>query len=284
MAGIGLQYCGYAPLTEDEVAGTYSYGIGKRGRKLMKTDIKINTTKSTLYGDDGVAETSREFIDGEMSVNQDEFTNAMKKDLLGNTTKNVTIGTETIEEVVSKDTDTPPFVGYGYIQSKMIDKVRKYRAVFFTKVQFGEPDESAETKAQNISWQTPSFTGSIMRRIDGEWKDEATVSTLATAIAWLKAKLNLPPVTTLSSLIIGALTLTPSFSREVISYTASTTNATDIIVVVPTDPEATVAILKGTTPVVNGQAATWSAGANTLKVTVTNEATTKEYTVIVTKS
>ena len=191
MAGIGLQYSAYAPLIEDEEAGTFTYGAGKRGRKMLKADVKINTTKSTLYGDDGVAETAREFTDGEITANQDDLTSTMKKDFLGNTTRNATVGEETVEEVVSKDTDTPPFVGFGYIQSKMIDKVRKYRAVLFTKVQFGEPDESAETKGQSISWQTPSIIGTIMRRIDGEWKEEATVPTLATAVAWLKGKLNI---------------------------------------------------------------------------------------------
>ena len=191
MAGIGLQYCVYAPLTEDEVAGTFTYGTGKRGRKMIKADIKINTTKSALYGDDGVGESVREFTDGEVTINQDDLPGTMKKDLLGNEIKSVTIDTKTVEEVVSKDTDTPPFVGYGYIQSKLIDKVRQYRAVFLTKVQFGEPDDSAETKGQSINWQTPVIVGSIMRRIDGAWKEEVTVPSLVTAIEWLKEKANI---------------------------------------------------------------------------------------------
>ena len=191
MAGIGLQYCVYAPLTEDEVAGTYTYGTGKRGRKMIKADVKINTTKSSLYGDDGVGESVREFTDGEVTINQDDLTGTMKKDLLGNEIKSVTIDTKTVEEVISKDTDTPPFVGFGYIQSKMIDKVRQYRAIFLTKVQFGEPDDSAETKGQSINWQTPVIAGTIMRRNDGNWKEEVTVPTLETAITWLKDKANI---------------------------------------------------------------------------------------------
>lgn len=192
MAGIGLQYCVYSPLTEDEVAGTSTYGTGKKGRKMIKADVKINTTKSPLYCDDVLGEYVREFTDGEISVNQDDLTSTMKKDLLGNTTETVTVGEETnVEEVHSKDTDTPPLVGFGYIQSKIVDKVRQYRAIFFTKVQFGEPDDSAETKGQNISWQTPTIVGTIMRRNDGNWKEETTVPTLALAIAWLKGKANI---------------------------------------------------------------------------------------------
>ena len=144
-----------------------------------------------MYADDAVAENAREFIDGDITINQDELTDTMKKDLLGNTAETVTVGSESVEEIISKDTDEPPFVGFGYIQPKIVDKVRQYRAIFFPKVQFSEPDESSETKGQNISWQTPVIIGKIMRRIDGHWKEEVTVPSLAIAIAWLKDKANI---------------------------------------------------------------------------------------------
>lgn len=191
MAAIGLNYSVYSPLTEDDVAVTHEYGTGKRGRKLIKADIKINLADSPLYADDGIAESVKEFTDGTITINQDELNNTMKKDLLGNTSRSITVGEDSVDELVSKDTDTAPYVGYGFIQPKTIDHVRQYRAVFFPKVQFGEPDESAETKGQNISWQTPTIVGRIMRRNDGEWKQEATVTSLATAIAYLKSKVNL---------------------------------------------------------------------------------------------
>ncbi len=191
MAGIGLQYCVYAPLTEDEAAGTSTYGAGKRGRKMIKADVKVNTTKAPLYCDDGIGEYAREFVDGEITINQDDLTSTMKKDLLGNEIKSTTVGEETVEEVVAKDTDTPAYVGFGYIQTKIVDKVRQYRAIFFKKVQFGEPDDSGETKGQTINWQTPVIVGTIMRDSSGEWKNEVTVPSLATAIAWLKGKANI---------------------------------------------------------------------------------------------
>ena len=39
MARIGLNYCVYSPLTEDNEAGTFTYGTGKRGRKLIQADL-----------------------------------------------------------------------------------------------------------------------------------------------------------------------------------------------------------------------------------------------------
>lgn len=191
MAAIGLNYSVYAALTENDSAGTHTYGTGKRGRKMIKADIKINTSDDPLYADNGIAESLKEFIDGTITMNQDEITDTMKTDFIGNTTKSVTVGEDSVTEVVSSDTDVSPYVGIGFIQHKTVDKVRKYRAIFFPKVQFAEPDESAETKGKNISWQTPSIVGTIMRRNDGTWKEEATIDDLDVAIAYLKAKVNL---------------------------------------------------------------------------------------------
>ena len=88
----------------------------------------------------------------------------------------------------------------------------------------------------------------------------------------------------LSGLTIGALTLDPTFDPDVASYTANTTNATNTITATPEEESATVTILNGETPVVNGQAATWEEGANAVTITVKNGTAQKVYTVTVTKS
>lgn len=90
----------------------------------------------------------------------------------------------------------------------------------------------------------------------------------------------------LSALTIGSLTLDPVFASDTVTYTTTTTNATNTITATPGDAGATIDILVGETPVNNGAAATWATGANTVKVKVTaaDGTTTKEYTVTVTKS
>lgn len=62
------------------------------------------------------------------------------------------------------------------------------------------------------------------------------------------------------------------------------TNATNTVTATAADTGATIAITVGEATVVNGQAATWTDGANTLSVVVTNGSQTKTYTVTVTKS
>jgi hypothetical protein len=92
------------------------------------------------------------------------------------------------------------------------------------------------------------------------------------------------PDTTLSALSITGCTLSPTFASGTTTYTTSTTDASNVITATATDNEATVVIKNGTTTVTSGNAATWSAGSNTVTVTVTNGNATKTYTVTVTKS
>jgi hypothetical protein len=90
---------------------------------------------------------------------------------------------------------------------------------------------------------------------------------------------------TLASLTLGSLTLSPTFDKDVTSYTATTTDSTNTITATATDSSsATVTIKNGSTTVTSGNAASWSAGKNTVTITVTNTHATKVYTVEVTKS
>jgi hypothetical protein len=89
---------------------------------------------------------------------------------------------------------------------------------------------------------------------------------------------------TLAALQIGNLTLSPTFAPEIVTYTAGTTNATNMIKVTPAKASAEVLIKVGDTVIQNGGAATWVDGANTVTIDVTDGEATKKYTVTVTKS
>ena len=191
MASIGLRYPVYAPLTENESSTTYSYGTGKVAAKAIKVDTKLNITDDSLPADDGTAERVREFIDGTLTFTADDLSAEVRAEWLGNTLSEVTVNSETIKVLSSNTEDTPGYFGFGFYVPKVVNNVRMYRAIIYTKVQFGEPDESAETKGQKVTWQTPTITGKMDRRIDGNWKQETTVSSIATAVAWLKSELNI---------------------------------------------------------------------------------------------
>lgn len=95
----------------------------------------------------------------------------------------------------------------------------------------------------------------------------------------------------LASLSLGAAKLSPAFAAATTTYTATTTNASNVINAIPADAGATIEITNThdtdqTDSYQNGQAVVWATGANTLKVKVTaaNGTSNKTYTVTVTKS
>ena len=192
MAQIGLRYAVYAALTEDEQAGTFTYGTGKVAAKAIRAEMSLNIADSPLYADDNIAERAREFIDGDLNFTPDDLPDEVRADWLGSNIEEESIGTDTTVNVLkSSAEDVPGYFGFGFIVTKIKNNTKLYRAILLTKVQFAEPNETAETKGQNINWQTPAITGKIMRRIDGNWKEETTVDSLATAKAWLAQKLNI---------------------------------------------------------------------------------------------
>lgn len=91
-----------------------------------------------------------------------------------------------------------------------------------------------------------------------------------------------PSVAALQALAAGALTLSPAFNPDVLAYTASTSNATNMISVVPTTGSLASVKVNGK-KIQNGSAAAWEDGENTVSITVTNGDQSKAYTVTVTK-
>ena len=90
-------------------------------------------------------------------------------------------------------------------------------------------------------------------------------------------------LTSLLTLTVGALVLSPVFDPAITFYTASTPNAGDIITATPTDPAATITIVNGTTAVINGTAATWAI-ENVVIITVTNGSAIATYTLKINKA
>ena len=89
---------------------------------------------------------------------------------------------------------------------------------------------------------------------------------------------------TLSSLSVGSLSLSPAFSADVTEYAATTTNATNTVSATATDSDAKVAIHVNGAKLESGGSATWVAGTNDVNVTVTNGMSATAYHVTVTKS
>ena len=162
------------------------------------------------------------------------------------------------------------------------------RVLYYVQVE--RAGETAQTKGETTEPQTSSMNITVTPLPDTQdIKANTTADTSAEVYDdWFNEvhvrNGKFTPDATLKSLSLGALTLEPVFASETKAYTATTTNATNTISAVATQAASTIAITANDSPVANGSAITWSEGANTVKVVVTNRTATETYTVTVTKN
>lgn len=175
MAKIGLKY----PVYKTQESTAKSGVIGK----AIQASISITANDVKLYGDDGVAESDKSWQSGTISLNTTDLSYQNQADLLGHT-YNDTDGTLT-----AKTSDIAPYTGVGFYGTMVVNGIRKYRTIWFPKVQFGEPNDELNTKAESVAFGTYTIEGNIMQDDDDAWKDEALFSTEAEAKAWLDAKI-----------------------------------------------------------------------------------------------
>ena len=141
MAQIGLRYPVYAPLVEDEAAGTYTYDTGKVAAKAISVEMSLNIADAPLYADDGIAERVREFIDGTLNFTPDDLSDEVKAEWLGSEIEEETIDEETTVSVLKRHRICPAIS-----VSVSSPKVKKMSVSGYhlTKVQFAEPNESPD--------------------------------------------------------------------------------------------------------------------------------------------
>lgn len=171
MAKVGLKYPVYKGATNKGVLG-----------KAIQADIAITVNEVFLYADDAVAESDKSFQSGRITLGTDDLSDLIQKELLGHSVD------ETTGEIVAKGTDNNPYVGIGFYGVKKVNNDQKFRAVWFPKVQFAEPNDTNATKAGNTAFSTPTFEGTIMLDDNGVWKNEQTFDTEAEAKAYLDGK------------------------------------------------------------------------------------------------
>lgn len=203
MARIGLKYPVYK--------GTTGGVIGK----AIQADVTIESNNVTLYADDVVRESDVSFKSGKITLGVDDLSDAIQTAFLGHAVSG--------GEVSSNSADVAPYVGVGFYGVKVVGGTKKYRAIWFPKVQFAEPADSNKTKGESVEFATPTLEGTIMTDDSGVWKNEQTFNAEADAIAYLNTKAGLEVLasTGLSALSMTGTggTLSPSFGEAVRYYT-----------------------------------------------------------------
>jgi phi13 family phage major tail protein len=171
MAKIGLKYPVYKSATSQGVIA-----------KAIQADISITVNDVKLYADDAVAESDKSFQNGTITLGIDDLSDIIQKEFLGHAVD------ETTGEVTANGNDQNPYVGIGFYGIKKVNGVKKYRAIWLPKVQFGEPEDTNATKGETVEFNTPVLVGTIMLDDNGDWKKENTFDTEAEAKTYLDEK------------------------------------------------------------------------------------------------
>ena len=286
MATIGLDKLYYAKITENS-SGIETYGTPQILAKAIQADLEVELAEATLYADDAISEVVKEFKSGTLSLGVDDLGKEAAEDLTG-----ATIDANGVVVSASEDGGDPVAIGFRAKKSN-----GRYRYFWLYRVKFAIPSTNLATKGDSITFSTPTIEGTIMCRNKTDdqgrhpWKAEVTEGDSdvpSSVISGWYTEVYEPSYTAadvdLSALTLGNLTLTPTFSANVTSYTATTSNSTNTVTATAHDASAAVAITVNGTSIASGASATWQDGTNTVRVVVTNGSATKTYTVTVTKS
>lgn len=190
MAQIGLKYLVFAPITQYNEEAAPTYGAGFVVGKAIKADLTLNFAEGKLYADDVLAEYSSQYQDGTIAVGVDEIEDEQRAAMFG-----YKIETESGTPVLKRGAKSiPVHGGFGYYKTHVKNKVNKYISYWFLDTCFKDASESAATKADSITFNTPEITGTILP-IEGYGEDlyleQATFDTEEAAKTWLKTKANI---------------------------------------------------------------------------------------------
>ncbi|MGF7046398.1 phi13 family phage major tail protein [Paenibacillus sp. DS2015] len=157
---VGLRSIYYAILTADEITGAI-YATPKPLVGAIGAKVTPSMNTATLYIDDGPGAVASSLGEIAVEFNIADIPYEVSAELLGQTLN---------ADGVLKDNsnDQAPYVAMGYIRST---NTGKDRFTWLLKGKFSLPSEEAATKGDKVEFQTPTITGSfIKRRFDDNWR------------------------------------------------------------------------------------------------------------------
>lgn len=159
---IGLKNVVYALLeTDPEEGGKATYKPAVRIPGAISANINPNSSNETLFADDGPYETASTIGQISLEMNVADLPLEAQAALFGHT-----LSAEGV--LIRKSSDTPPWLAVGF---KSLKSNGSYRYTWLAKGKFGMPEQNNETKGDSVAFQTPTTSGSFVKReCDDEWE------------------------------------------------------------------------------------------------------------------
>lgn len=173
MAYLGLVYPVIARYTEDE-DGNPVYSGGVVVGKAIKAEINPVYEDITEYSDMNELDYEQEFSYAEITLN----TTDIPDDAEG------FLGHDDTGEY--SDLDYSRNVGIGLARREVLDGEVSYSTIWLYKAKLWEGDHSAETRGEDLNYNTPSVTGRAFPAANGRWKKVKKFGTKSEALDWLQ--------------------------------------------------------------------------------------------------
>lgn len=191
MAFIGLRHPVVATVATEPANAPLTYDAGKVIGHAIAANLTINRNNNPLYGDDVIVEDDNGVTGMSIELNTDDLTEEVRAYMLGLESSG-TGQTLTYEE----GGESAPYVGFGYIRVRRLNGATTFQGVWYHKALFGQTAENAQTKGEQIEWQTPTLTGRVMGVYNdaggkAHFRQIQNFTTEAAAITWLDSKAGL---------------------------------------------------------------------------------------------
>ncbi|MBQ9567634.1 MAG: major tail protein [Lachnospiraceae bacterium] len=205
MAYVGLR----KPYVAKYDRATKTYSKGFKYSHAVSLSITPNYAEASLYGDDMQVEYEKSFTNATISLGTTSTPIDAAEVMFGHTVD------KELNKVVFKATDEPNYIGIGVIAPEKVDGASKFVALIIISAKFADSAESFSTKADSLTFNTPTIEGSAVAEDDGRWKITQVFDTDEEATAFVKEFLNIQDEPTTRYSVTQNLTnVTSDFSGD----------------------------------------------------------------------
>lgn len=162
MADIGVRYAAFARVSSHTEGSAITYGTGRVIGMMISANVAITRNSSRLYADDVVVEEDNSISEAQITINTDDLALDDEQYMCGLTKNTSKTGDNDVNDYEDTD-DAAPLGGFGYVRVRSkTDQTtgvttKSYIATWWYKVRASIEAETAQTKGQNLEWQTPTM-------------------------------------------------------------------------------------------------------------------------------
>lgn len=156
----GLAEIHYALLTKDDSTGA-TYGTPKKLGDAISAKVSPAVNSATLFAENGPLVTANALGEITVEISVADIPFDIQAELLG-----MTLNADGV--LIDNAEDQAPEVALGF---KRTTNTGKSRYVWLLKGKFKLPEEEAKTAEGTTAFQTPTMTGTFVKRVsDGNWR------------------------------------------------------------------------------------------------------------------